>query len=67
VGAGAFFDDWRIRYPLAIFAVLGTLANLYALWYARRVRARFLAHAHASSLAITARGHCLLTRPWAKS
>ena len=42
--AGAFFDDWRIRYPLAIFATLGTLANLYALWYARRVRARFLAH-----------------------
>ena len=42
--AGAFFDDWRIRYPLAIVAILGTLANLYAAWHAGRVRARFLAH-----------------------
>ena len=43
-GAAWLFDDWRIRYPLAIFATLGTLANLYALWHARRVRAGFLAH-----------------------
>jgi len=45
--AGAFFDDWRIRIPLLMFAGLGTVANIYALWYARRVRAGFLAHGRA--------------------
>jgi hypothetical protein len=33
-----FLDDWRIRLPLMVGAVLGTLANLYALWRSSRQR-----------------------------
>ena len=48
--AGAFFDDWRVRYPLAAVAILGTLVIFYASWRGR-VRA---ALAHGRPIILTA-------------